>query len=90
MISIVREQVVYNAGSHLDVKCVYRNRTANNGGGSDGYGREGGKPSDREMLRLLEASRNPQFYLGDEASVPEDTIVWTHDGERFSHRNRRR
>ena len=98
MIKIVREQVVYNAGSHLDVKCIYRNSTDDRGGsaggsgirGGSGWDGQGGSPSQREVLRLLQASRDPSYFLGEEEAVSEDTIVWLHDGERFSHRNRRR
>ena len=81
MIEIVRDQVVYNAGSNLEVSCVYRNTT-----GKDRSAGGGPRPQ-TEVERLLEAARNG---YRDENDVPRGTIVWLHDGEKFSHRNRRR
>jgi len=97
MIQIIRDQVVYNAGSNLEVACVYRNRTLGdaagdvisgirgfsgnrNGGQSPRHRLERKNPYD--VLRMIENSR-----LGQ---VPKDTIVWLHNGKRFSHHNRRR
>jgi hypothetical protein len=76
MIEIVRDQVVYNAGSHLDVDCVYRNTT-------------GSKKDDGGTLAKGAAS---SFFRPREVEedVPEGTITWLHNGGTFSHRNRRR
>ena len=86
MISIVRDQVVYNAGSNLEVVCLYRNST----GGKDGASDNGGGPDhlderSKEVLRQIQQSKQ-----GFPVEVPEDTVVWLHNGKRFSHRNRRR
>ncbi len=80
MIEISRKQMVYNAGSHLEVSCSYRNTTNKN--------EEENKDKDSEVQRVLDAARRRGRYFPRD--VPEDTIVWTHDGSRFSHRNRRR
>ncbi len=87
MIEISRDQMVYNAGSHLEVSCAYRNTT---GGGVDGGGvasSSSSSSSPSEVQRVLEAARRRSRFP---AEVPPDTIVWRHDGKSFSHRNRRR
>ncbi len=80
MIEIVKDQVVYNAGSHLDIDCVFRNTT--------GKRKLGGTKADSE------ASRSPAFNFMTPVEVEEPvapgTIAWLHNGEKFSHRNRRR
>ena len=94
MIEIVRDQVVYNAGSHLEVACIYKNTT---GRDASAAGKSAGNSNDEdggsrprlvedEVRRILEASRNGYR----EEPVPEDAILWLHNGETFSHRNRRR
>eukprot|EP00094_Tigriopus_californicus_P009616 TCALIF_09271-PA protein Name:"Protein of unknown function" AED:0.11 eAED:0.11 QI:0/0.66/0.25/0.75/1/1/4/0/212 len=82
MIEIVRDQVVYNAGSHLEVACVYKNTT-----GSKASKESAEVRKVDEVQRILEVSRQGGRFNQD---VPEDTILWLHNGNRFSHRNRRR
>ena len=95
MIEIVRDQVVYNAGSHLEVACIYKNTTGRdasarrkNAGNSKSEADGDVRPRlvEDEVRRILEASRNGYR----EEPVPEDAILWLHNGETFSHRNRRR
>lgn len=87
MVEIVRDQVVYNAGSHLEVACVYRNTTGaapDMGNSEDSEDKPVISGGLAEILRQLEAGRiRPD-------DVPAGTIVWLHNGKRFSHRNRRR
>lgn len=82
MIEIVRDQVVYNAGSHLEVACIYKNTTGSKASQDSAEVRKVD-----EVQRILEVSRQGGRFNQD---VPEDTILWLHNGNRFSHRNRRR
>lgn len=84
MVEIVRDQVVYNAGSHLELACVYRNTTKARK--KKNNGKKSMAESVEDILRRIEAAR----FRPAEAALPEDTVVWLHDGKRFSHRNRRR
>ena len=81
MIEIIREQMVYIAGSNLEVSCVYKNATSvpRNLDGDDS------PQANEHVQRLLEATR-----LLHQPELPEDTIIWNHNALRFSHRNRRR
>ena len=81
MIEIIREQMVYIAGSNLEVGCVYKNATSVPRGRQD----PDSPHANEHVQRLLEATR-----LLHQPELPEDTIVWFHNGLRFSHRNRRR
>lgn len=94
MIEIVRDQVVYNAGSNLEVACIYKNTTGakhkpGSWGGSNwnvGHTDDKSRMSEMDVIRILEASKNNH----DDSEVPKNTILWMHNGKRFSHRNRRR
>ena len=101
MIEIVRDQVVYNAGSNLEVACIYKNttgsaskghwnnnnkhKTSKDGKGGSGGGETASRMSEMDVIRILEASKKH-----DDAEVPKNTILWMHNDKRFSHRNRRR
>ena len=101
MIEIVRDQVVYNAGSNLEVACIYKNTTGSEvhkpstwgtsaGSTSSSKGSSSSSPprmSELDVIRILEASKNNRRQ---ELDVPKNTILWMHNGKRFSHRNRRR
>ena len=98
MIEIIRDQVVYNSGSNLEVACIYRNTTGvinKDFGGtklhSDG-GIKGAKERSRQeaVLRMIENARRTAKEQEIANKVPSNTIVWLHNGSRFSLRNRRR
>jgi hypothetical protein len=74
-------QMVYIAGSNLEVGCVYKNATSVPRNRHD----PDSPHANEHVQRLLEATK-----LLHQPELPEDTIVWYHNGLRFSHRNRRR
>ncbi len=84
MIEIIQEQMVYISGSNLEVSCIYKNATIvprnlaslNN---------DDTPEANEHVVKLLESTR-----LLHQPDVPNDMMVWYHNGVRFSHRNRRR
>ena len=83
MIQIVRQQMVYIAGSNLEVSCIYKNATISASSAASAKAKQ--PRLDEHIHRILEASRRE-----NEPDLPEDTVIWLHNGKRFSHRNRRR
>lgn len=70
-------EMVYNAGSHLEVKCIFRNTT-------DGFQPKKKKDSGNSFSVFL----RPR---DQEIEIAEGSVIrWLHNGEKFSHRNRRR
>ena len=88
MVQITKDQVVYNAGSNLEVSCVYQNTTITGwlgGSGPGGKAASAKTPEERRRLDVLRIIQNSR--LGE---VHKDALVWLHNGKKFSHRNRRR
>jgi len=84
MIEIIREQMVYIAGSNLEVSCVYKNATSVPRNLAS-LNSDDTPQANEHVTKLLEATR-----LLNQPEVPDDTMIWFHNGLRFSHRNRRR
>ena len=98
MIEIIRDQVVYNSGSNLEVACIYRNSTGvinphfgeahrnkNNYEKDDKQRRR-----DQAVLRMIENARRTSKEREAANKVAANTIFWLHNGSIFSLRNRRR
>ena len=98
MIEIIRDQVVYNSGSNLEVACIYRNSTGVTGkifGGTQSHLDEQLKDEKERrrqeaVLRMIENARRTAKEQEMANKVPTNTIIWLHNGSRFSLRNRRR
>ena len=98
MIEIIRDQVVYNSGSNLEVACIYRNSTGVNnksfGGSNSHFNSQFRDEKERRrqeaVLRMIENARRTAREQDIANKVPMNTIIWLHDGSQFSLRNRRR
>ena len=95
MIEIIRDQVVYNSGSNLEVACIYRNSTGvstnSNFGSSKSLAKDDIQRRRQEaVLRMIENARRTAKEQDIANKVPTNTIIWLHNGSIFSLRNRRR
>lgn len=95
MIEIIRDQVVYNSGSNLEVACIYRNSTGvstnSNFGSSKSLAKDDTQRRRQEaVLRMIENARRTAKEQDIANKVPINTIIWLHNGSIFSLRNRRR
>ena len=95
MIEIIRDQVVYNSGSNLEVACIYRNSTGvstnSDFGSSESFPKDDIQRRRQEaVLRMIENARRTAKEQDIANKVPINTIIWLHNGSIFSLRNRRR
>ena len=95
MIEIIKDQVVYNSGSNLEVACIYRNSTGvstnSNFGSSQTLPMDDTQRRRQEaVLRMIENARRTAKEQDMANKVPTNTIIWLHNGSIFSLRNRRR